>query len=88
MLIWPYHLFDSKTVKIGNVDLTGVPKLNTNDWVKEQSGDMDIGPVVELVKSNWHLQYTCKEGDTSRMRIWLKYKQNLFLKNYFALQEG
>ena len=28
------HPFNSKMVKIGNVDLTGVPKLNTNDLVK------------------------------------------------------
>ena len=52
------HPFDSKTVRIGNVDF----KLSTNDWVKEQSADVDIGPVVELVKSNRHLQYTCKKG--------------------------
>ena len=67
----PYP-FDSKSIKIGNVDLTGVPKLNTTDWVKEQSADIDIGPVVELVKSNQHLQYTCKEGDSSGMHVLLK----------------
>ena len=58
---------DSKTSKIGNVDLTGVPKLNTNDWVKQQEADVDIGPMVELMKSNQYLQYTCKGGDSSRM---------------------
>ena len=75
------HPFDSKTVKIGNVDLTGVPKLNRNDWVKEQGADVDIDLVVELVKSNWHLQYTCKEEDSSIMHELLKYKQDLFIRN-------
>ena len=75
------HPFDSKTVKIGNVDLTWVPKLNTNDWVKEQEADVDIGPVVGIVKSNQHVQYTCKEGDSSRMPVLLVYKQDLFIRN-------
>ena len=76
----PYP-FDSKTVEIGNVDLTKVLKLSTNDWVREQSADVDIGPVVELVKSSQHLQHTCKERDLSRMCVLLKYKQGLFLRN-------
>ena len=28
-----------------------------------------------------HLQYTCKEGHSSGMRVLLKYKQDLFVKN-------
>ena len=75
------YLIDSKVVQIGNMNLTGVPKLNTNDWAKEQSVDMDIGPVVELVKNVQHLQYTCKEGDSSRMCVLLKYEKDLFMRN-------
>ena len=57
------HPFDSKLVHIGNVELDGAPKLNSDVWIREQKEDVDIGPVVELVKKWHHLQYTCKEGD-------------------------
>ena len=49
--------------------------------MREQSADEDIGPVVELVRQGKHLQYTCKEGDPSGMRVLLKYKQDLFIGN-------
>ena len=68
-------------IYIRNVNLTGTPKLSKEDWVKEQGADEDIGPVVELVWLGKHLQYTCKEGDSSGMRVLLKYKQDLFLRN-------
>ena len=61
--------------------MAGVPKINKEDWVRVQSADEDIGPVVELVRQGKHLQYTCKEGDPSRMRALLKYKQDLFIRN-------
>ena len=50
-------------------------------WIQEQGGDEDINPIVELVRQGKHLQYTCKEGDSPGMRILLKNKQGLFLKN-------
>ena len=53
------HPFDSKLVHIGNIELDGVPTLNTDVWIREQKEDVDIGPVVELVKNGRHLQYTC-----------------------------
>ena len=55
----PYP-FNPKMVYIGNIDLTEVPKLSGSDWQRDQSDNVDIGPVVELVKGGQHLQYTCK----------------------------
>ena len=75
------HPFDSKLVHIGNVELDGVPKLNNDVWIREQKEDVDIGPGVELVKNGHHLQYTCKEGDSSRMHMLVKYKQDLLLQH-------
>ena len=49
--------------------------------MKEQEMDEDIGPIFKLVQQGKHLQYTCKERDFSRMRVLLKYKQDLVVKN-------
>ena len=38
------------TILAKNVQLAGVPKISNQNWQKEQSNDIDIGPVIELVK--------------------------------------
>ena len=68
------------TILAKNVQLARAPKISNQDWQKDQSNDKDIGPVIELVKQK-HLQYVCKEGDPLGMRVILKYKQDLELKN-------
>ena len=55
--------------------------MGWENWMKEQEMDEDIGPIVILVPQGKHLQYTCKEGDSSGMRVILKYKQDLLVKN-------
>ena len=72
---------NSNNVHCSNIQVNSTPKLMEEDWIKEQSNDEDIGPVVELVQQGKHLQYTCKEGDLSGMRVLLKYKQDLFIRN-------
>ena len=64
-----------------NVQLAGAPEISNQDWRQEQGSDKDIGQVIELIKQKRHLQYTCKEEDPSGMRVILKYKQDLELKN-------
>ena len=71
----------SSSVHCNNMQVNSTPKLAQEDWIKEQSNDGDIGPVVELVQQGKHLQYTCKEGDSSGMRVLLKYKQDLVIRN-------
>ena len=61
--------------------MAGALEISREDWVKEQSADEDIGPVVKLVNQGKHLQYTCKEEDPPGMQVLLKYKQNLFIRN-------
>ena len=63
------------------MQLAGAPEIPNQDWKCEQGSDKDIRPVVELIKKKRHLQYVCKEGDLSGMRVILKYKQDLELKN-------
>ena len=69
------------SVHCKNAQLDSTPKLKQELWIKEQNADKDIDLVVELVQQGKHLQYTCKEGDPSGMRVLLKYKQDLFLRN-------
>ena len=69
------------TILAKNVQLAGAPEISNQDWRQEQSSDKDIGPIIELMKQKRHLQYACKEGDSSGMRVILKYKQDLELKN-------
>ena len=57
------------------------PKKTKDEWVKLQGADPDIGPVVELMKLNKLSQYTAKEADMSGMRVLLKYRQDLVLKD-------
>ena len=69
------------SIQCHNINLANHPKISKEEWIREQNADEDIGPVVELVWQNKHLQYTCKEGDPSGIQVLLKYKQDLFLKN-------
>ena len=57
------------------------PKKSKSEWVKLQKEDPDIGPIVDLLKLNKLSQYTAKEADTSGMRVLLKYRQDLILKD-------
>ena len=40
---------NSNKVHCSNVQVDTTPKLRQEDWMREQSEDEDIGPVVELV---------------------------------------
>ena len=40
---------NSSSVHCNNTQVNNTPKLAREDWIKEQSNDGDIGPVVELV---------------------------------------
>ena len=57
------------------------PKKSKSEWVKLQKEDPDIGPIVDLLKLNKLLQYTAREADMSGMRVLLKYRQDLVLKD-------
>ena len=74
-------------VHCSNVQLDSTPKLKWDDWIEEQNNNDNIGPVIELVQQGKHLQYICKEGDPSGMRVLLKYKQDLSLKNGLLYQK-
>ena len=58
-----------------------IPKLTQKDWVKEQMEDVDINKIVQLLKSNQLSTYKAREMDSSAIRVLLKYRKDLILKN-------
>ena len=40
---------NSSSMHCNNMQVNNTPKLAREDWIKEQSNDWDIGPVIELV---------------------------------------
>ena len=57
------------------------PQLTQDEWKQAQADDPHIGPIVELLKTKQLQEYKVKEDDPSRMRVLLKYQQDLCLKN-------
>ena len=41
-----------KTIQVRNIGFVETPKLSNTDWQNEQAEDIDIGPVLELVKGS------------------------------------
>ena len=61
--------------------VNSTPKLTQHEWVKEQHEDLDIGATIQLLKSSKLGKYVAKETVSSGMRVLLKYRKDLFLKN-------
>ena len=58
-----------------------MPILNPKDWIKEQMGDADIYKIIQLLESNQMSTYKTQEIDSSAVRVLLKYRKDLMLKN-------
>ena len=61
--------------------VNSTPKLTHNEWVKEQHEDLDIGSVIQLLKTDKVGKYVATEMDSSGMQVLLKYRKDQFLKN-------
>ena len=57
------------------------PKLTNNDWIREQSEDLNINLIIQLVKSDKLKNYVAREVDSSAVQVLLKYHKDLLLKN-------
>ena len=64
-----------------------MPKVTHDDWVKEQREDSDVGLLVQLLKSDKLERYVAREMDSSGIRVLLKYRKDLFLKNGLLYQK-
>ena len=57
------------------------PELTHSDWIKEQSKDLDINLIIQLLKSDKLKKYVAREMDSSGVRVLLKHHKNLFQRN-------
>ena len=73
------HFPERVLLKSMTVDTT--LKLTQKDWVKEQMDDVDINKVVQLLKYNKLSTYKAREMDSPAVRVLLKCKKDLILKN-------
>ena len=71
-----------------NLIVDSSPKLTNQDWIKEQSEDTNIGPIVQLLKSNKLKNYVAKELDSSGIHVLLKYYKDLILKDGLLYQKA
>ena len=58
-----------------------MPKLTQKDWVKEQMEDVDIHKILQLLQSNQLSTYKAQEIDSSAVKVLLRYRKDLILKN-------
>ena len=70
-----------------NMVVDSTPKVTHDDWVKEQSEDINIGLLVQLLKSNKLKICVATEMDSSGIWVLLKYRKDLFLKNGLLYQK-
>ena len=76
----PMYLLNEPVI-VKNMQVYTEPKITKDEWLTQQLGDPDIGLVLHLVKQNKHLQYKFQVLDTPGMKMILKYRQDLVLKN-------
>ena len=70
-----------KEILLKSMAIYTMPILNPKDWVKEQMGDVDIYKIVKFLESNQLSTYKAQELDLSAVRVLLKDRKNLVLKN-------
>ena len=70
-----------KEILLKSMAIDTMPILNPKDWVKEQMGDVDIYKIIQLLESNQLSTYKAQEIDSSAVRVLLKYRKDLQLKN-------
>ena len=63
------------------------PGSTESEWREEQNNDIDIGPVVRLVKQNLHQSYKVKEDDPTGMKILMKYHRDFILRKGFLYRK-
>ena len=57
------------------------PKITNEDWQKEQADDPHISRVLDLMKQDKLMSYKSARNDPSGMRVYLKFRKDLVLKN-------
>ena len=78
-LIEPELLDERLTVQVHQLVDSLAGDITKPQWRVEQGSDVEIGPVVSLVKEGRHLQYKISKDDNAGMKILLRFRDNLRL---------
>ena len=79
--IYPELNLIQKSMVVDNL-----PKLTHSNWVKEQSEDLDINLIIQLLKFDKLTKYVTRAMDSSGVRVLLKYCREPFLRNGLLYQ--
>ena len=71
--------------KVAHIDLG--PKITNEDWQKKQASDPHVGRVLELMKQDKPMSYKSARNDPSGLRVYLKFRKDLVLKNKLLYQK-
>ena len=76
---------DTIVSKVAHINLG--PKITNEDWQKEQADDPHISRVLELMKQDKLMSYKSARNDPSGLRVYLKFRKDLVLKNKLLYQK-
>ena len=74
--IEPKLIFDGPKIYMKQLVSKLAGKMTKIQWKTEQQNDLEIGPVLQLVISNQHLQYKSQKSDNPGSKIILQYRDN------------
>ena len=80
-------LVPPQSVTAQSIQLDLKPQLTSQEWKNEQRSDPDLGKIIQLLTNKKLLSYKAEGTDTQNMRIYLKYKKDLVLKNGLLYQK-
>ena len=73
----PDIIFPDLTIQMHQVVSTLAGKLSRSDWKKEQLNDLEIGPVLKLIRAKKHLQYKFVKEDNTGFRTIMRFRMDL-----------
>ena len=74
-------LVPPQSVTAQSIQLDLKPQLTSQEWKNEQRSDPHLGKIIQLLTNKKLLSCKAERTDTQNMRIYLKYKKDLVLKN-------
>ena len=73
--------YPPREVLLKSMAIDTMPILNPKDWIEEQMGDTDIYKIIQLLKSNQLSTYKVQEIDSSAVRVLLRHRKDLMLRD-------
>ena len=77
LTVEPEMIYPDLTIQMHQVVSLLAGKLSRSDWKREQLNDVEIGPVLRLVRTKKHLQYKFTKDDSSAFRTIMRFWMDL-----------